>query len=232
MKLAFYTCFYGADSNIAFKIPALPSTKYDCYYFTNNTIMVQRLKNTKWICVYIDIPTSDDIIESCMIAKRVKAVPQKYTNLTKYDFLCYLDSKLDRVNDTFVEGMINNFFIKQNYALLLRQHPFINYDTKNRDISVWDEFNQSMRQDRYKLESDKYQNYISKQINNGLSISTRDHCACGFLIRNMRHTKIVELNNTWYSHIQECGVQDQISFFFVKQLFSDYIYPFKEKPFV
>jgi hypothetical protein len=29
-----------------------------------------------------------------------------------------------------------------------------------------------------------------------------------------------------------CGIQDQISFFFVKQLFSDFILPFKEIPFV
>jgi hypothetical protein len=48
----------------------------------------------------------------------------------------------------------------------------------------------------------------------------------------MKHEKIKEINNTWYQHIQECGIQDQISFFFVKQLFNDYIYPFTEIPFV
>jgi len=166
-----------------------------------------------------------------MIAKHVKVVPHEYTELTKYDFLCFLDSKLAHVSDTFVECMIDKFFIKQNYALLLREHMFINYGTKNRNISVWDEFNESMPQHRYFIEADKYRTYIGTQITNGLSECTRDHCACGFLIRNMRHTKMVELNNTWYSHIQECGIQDQISFFFVKQLFSEYIYPFTEIPF-
>ena len=47
----------------------------------------------------------------------------------------------------------------------------------------------------------------------------------------MKHDKINELNNTWYQHIEECGIQDQISFFFVKQLFNDDILSFTENPF-
>ena len=74
--------------------------------------------------------------------------------------------------------------------------------------------------------------YILHQVNNGLSEYVENHCACGFLIRNMKHEKMNELNSTWYKHIQDCGIQDQISFFFVKQLFTDYIYPFSEIPFV
>jgi hypothetical protein len=52
------------------------------------------------------------------------------------------------------------------------------------------------------------------------------------VIRNMKHEKIQKINNTWYNHIQECGIQDQISFFFVKQLFEGCIYPFTEIPFL
>ncbi len=48
----------------------------------------------------------------------------------------------------------------------------------------------------------------------------------------MKHEIINELNNTWYKHILECGIQDQISFFFVKQLFEPFIHPFTEIPFV
>ena len=89
-----------------------------------------------------------------------------------------------------------------------------------------------MKQPRYLLESEKYKNYIKNQVKNGLSEITEHHCACGFLIRNMKHEKIIEINNTWYQHIQECGIQDQISFFFVKQLFNEYILPFKKIPFM
>ena len=225
MDLAFYTYFYGSDKNKAFKIPEIPSLKYKCYYYTNNKSIFEKLKNTRWIGIYHDIPTTDDLIESCMIGKHIKTSPHKYEELKNYTYLCFLDSKLGKVNEKFVENFITKYFIKQNYALLLREHWFVNNN-------VWDEYNRSMRQHRYRLESEKYRKYIQKQVQSGLRERTIHHCACGFLIRNMKHEKINEINDTWYQHIQECGIQDQISFFFVKQLFSrSFIYPFTESPF-
>lgn len=88
-----------------------------------------------------------------------------------------------------------------------------------------------MHQERYRLESTKYKTYINKQIDNGLSEYTENHYACGFLIMNMKHEKLLAISNTWYQHIQECGIQDQISMFFVKQLFAKYILSFTENPF-
>lgn len=43
MNLAFYTCFYGSDVNTSFKIPEIPSLKYNCYYFTKNHSMIVKL---------------------------------------------------------------------------------------------------------------------------------------------------------------------------------------------
>jgi hypothetical protein len=225
LNLAFYTYFYGSDINEAFKIPSIPTLKYKCYYYTNNKTMIENLKFTHWIGIYHDKICNDDLIESCMIGKHIKAMPNEYTELKDYDYLCYLDSKLDCVSEKFVEEFIVKYFIDKNYALLLREHWFIHN-------KVWDEYNASMNQYRYKLESDKYKKYISNQVNSGLSDTTEHHCACGFLIRNMKHNKMVELNRTWYEHILECGIQDQISFFFVKQLFDDCILSFNEIPFV
>jgi len=224
-SLAFYTYFYGSSNNPSCKIPDLPSLKYNCYYYTNNIDILEKLKNTNWIGIYNDISTKDDMIESCMIGKHIKTMPQEYSELKDYDYLCYLDSKLAKINETFVEEFIVKYFVEQKYALLLRKHWFI-------CNNVWDEFNESMSQPRYLLESEKYKNYINNQVKNGLSNITENHCACGFLIRNMKHDKIIEINKTWFEHIQVCGIQDQISFFFVKQLFNDYIYPFTEIPFV
>ena len=225
LNLAFYTCFYGSNYNTAFKIPPLPSNKYKCYYYTNNKIIIEKLRNTQWIGIYDNKPTNDDLIESAMVSKYIKSMPQHYEELKSYDYLCYLDSKLEKINELFIEKYINEYFIKQSYALLLREHWFI-LD------SVWNEYNESMKQKRYLLQNNIIKKYIEKQISYGLSENTEKHCASGLLIRNMKHEKINEINETWYKHIQECGIQDQISFFFVKQLFSEYIYPFKENPFV
>jgi len=223
-NLAFYTYFYGSNNNAAFKIPTLPSLKYKCYFYTNNSSMIKQLENTNWIGIFHDCPTNDDLIESCMVGKHIKIMPQEYNELKEYDYLCYLDSKLDNINEHFVEYFINKYFILQNYALLLRQHWFINN-------YVIDEYTESMKQYRYRLQDTKIKNYISNQAKRGLSLVTPNHCACCFLIRNMKHEKMIELNTEWFNHVQECGIQDQISFFFVKQLFNDYIYPFTELPF-
>lgn len=224
-QLAFYTCFYGSESNVAFRIPPLPSTRYKCYYYTNNKNLLAQIKQTQWIGIYDDKPTHDDLIESCMAGKHVKVMPQEFPELQGYDYLVFLDSKLEKVNERFVEYFIYEYFIKRNYALLLRNHTFLG-------PNIWNEYNQSILQVRYDMQKQQYLNYIHKQLQNGMSETTLHHCMCGFLIRNMKHEKMVKLNTTWYQHIQECGIQDQISFFFVKQLFDDVILPFRDIPFI
>lgn len=223
-KIAFYSCFYGSTNNSSFKIPFLPSRNHDCYFYTNNPEMIKSLDGTGWIAILDDIPVSDDIIISCMQAKKVKVLPNEYKELRKYEFTCFLDSKLKRVSEKFVEDYIDRYFINANYALLLRKHWFIRNN-------IWNEYNESMHQQRYSIHKSNYEAYINSQINNGLSDTIENHCACGFLIRNMNHPKINHINREWYKHIQECGIQDQISFFFVQQLFTGYILQFSEIPF-
>jgi hypothetical protein len=227
MNLAFYTCFYGSVNNYAFCVPQVPSTQYPCYYVTNNKTMCEKITQTSaWICIYDEhFEESNDASVSCMMSKRVKVLPHLYSELAAYDYLCFLDSKLEKVSESFVEELIHKYFIQQNYALLLRQHWFIK-------DSVWDEFHESMKQPRYYKESEQYLKYMERQIvEEGLCDITKQHCACGFIVRNMRHTVTREINEMWFQHIEECGIQDQISFFFVKQYFECYINAFCESPF-
>jgi hypothetical protein len=88
-----------------------------------------------------------------------------------------------------------------------------------------------MKQKRYESEKEKYLLYIKEQLKNGLKETTANHAQTGLLIRNMKHPKINEIDKTWYLHIQQCGIECQISFFFVKQLFENNIYIFKNNPF-
>lgn len=227
MNLAFYTYFYGSDKNAAFKIPVIPSLKYKCFYYTNNLNLISLLQQTKWIPVYDNKPSDDDVIESNMIGKYIKTCPHEFPHLKDYDYLCYLDSKLEHVSEKFVEAYIRKYFETntKKYAIILRNHTFIEPD-------VWKEYEVSMNQHRYKIQSDAYKQYIKSQIDAGLKSETPYHCQCGFMIRNMKHPEVNNIGEMWLKHIQMCGIQDQISFFFVKQLFSDHILPFREIPFV
>jgi hypothetical protein len=237
MNLAFYTYFYGSDNNVAFKIPDIPSLKYNCYYYTNNKTMIEKIKETKWIGIFIDKQTIDkstetnETNESNMFGKHVKTCPHEYEELKDYDYLCFFDSKVKNVSETGIERYITQYFIEQNYAMVIREHWYINSTILNRNVSIWDEFIESMYQKRYILESEQFCTYIHKQLSNGFQKTTKDHCACNYIIRNMKHEKINEINTTWYEHIQECGVQDQLSFFFVKQLFEGYILSSNNMPF-
>jgi hypothetical protein len=224
MDLVFYTYFYGNNKNPAYKIPKLPSTNYKCYFYTNNKTMLKKLKTTKWIAIYDNKPVSNDYNTSNMQGKYIKSLPHEFKELHTHDYVCYLDTKLPHVNIDIVINLIDTYFVKQNYAMLLRKHWFINN-------KVWDEYEESIKQARYKLESEKYKQYIATQFAQGLSDTIENHAACGFIIRNMKHKNINDINSTWYSHIQQCGVQDQISFFFVQQLFPDYIKTFTEVPY-
>ena len=224
-SLAFYTCFYGENNNVAFKIPEVPSDIYDCYYYTNNIDLLKEIYKTKWKGIYDNKPVSTNINTSTMQGKYVKVMPHNVNPLKNYDYTCYLDSKLDKVSESFILQKIEDAFIKKSYALLLREHVFI------KDANIWNEYNESMKQERYKKESDKIKFYINSQVEEGWVEQIDTHCQCGLLLRNMKHPIVLDINNSWYSDIQKCGIQDQISFFFVKQKFNEYILPFSENPF-
>jgi hypothetical protein len=225
LDLCFYTVFIGLDTNQSFQIPALPSEKYNCYYFTNNNKIINMLANTKWIPVYLEVIPADDTYDSCMKAKYLKVFPEHYAEINKYHYTCYLDSKLGKVSDAAVESLITEYCINSNKAMLLRRHWIVGPD-------VFEELQESMLQRRYVAHESQYRAYINRQIAAGLSSVTKDHYACGFIIRDMHNLVTRDINQDWYAHILECGIQDQISFFFVKQKYLDHLVPIDVSVFV
>lgn len=135
------------------------------------------IKKTEWIPVFIDIKTTkeDDFIRANMIGKHIKTKPHEYKELKKYKYLCFLDSKLNKLNKDVIEKLIIDKFINDNYAIILRKHTFL-------DNIIWSEFNESMKHERYL-------NYINKQLNDGLKENTAIHCQAGLIIRYMKHKK-------------------------------------------
>jgi hypothetical protein len=224
LNLAFYTCFYGSNNNAAFVIPELPSFKHPCFYYTNNKTIFETLKNTDWIGVWDDVQTTEDLVECSYVAKHVRVKTSEYKELQDYDYVCYLDSKLQKVNELFVEDLIAEYFIEKDYVMLLRQHS-------NIDNCVWAEAFECMLQERYRSQANSIYYYIHSQLSRALSQITEKHATTSLLIKNMKHERSRELEEVWYEHIQSCGIECQISFFFVKQLFEGQIHIFPENPF-
>jgi hypothetical protein len=87
--------------------PELPTMKYKCYYYTNNSALLNEILKTKWHPIFVNVILKDDIIESNFYGKHIKTCPHKYKELKHYDYVCFLDSKLDKVSIDFVEDFMH-----------------------------------------------------------------------------------------------------------------------------
>jgi hypothetical protein len=195
--------------------------KYKCFYYTNNKELLDQINKTYWIGIYDPVTVKENEIDSCFDGKKIKVLPHKYPELSQFHYTCFYDSKFGLINESFVEQMIRTYLIKKKYAFLIRKH-----DRR----SIWDEFNESMKQTRYLHQKDQYIKYINKQLNKGLNETIPHFAQCNVIIRNMKHPYVQLVNNAWYKHIKECGIQDQLSFFFVHQMYDKYIYVYSDSP--
>jgi len=218
--LVFYTCYFGpGDMNsggprhIAMGVPALPSNIYDCYYFTNNPSLREYLKHTGWITVFCDnIQPKDTDKLNAFDSKELKACPHRFPVLHKYSYLCYCDSKYN-VNENRVKEHLSLF--TENRLMILPTHPDLG-------PNVWSELNECLYQQRYAEDKEHYINYINTQLAAGFPSETKFHYTTQFMIRkNNRLTQLI--GEKWYEHIKLCGIQCQISFFFVHQMFETYL---------
>jgi hypothetical protein len=210
-SLCFYTCFFGPDSNVANQIPAPPSARYPCFYFTNNRTTLAKLKGTGWKGVDLTrIPIKPTDRENAADAKELKAAPHRFAELKPFAFTCYMDSKL-KVRDADVEGMCELLGSKPPADFMIGHHPFC-------APKVWDEFALAMGQPRYREEEKKMRAYIAKQLAAGLAAEKGVHHQTGFIVRKSGPA-VEKLGDAWFAHIQECGIECQVSFFFIHQLF-------------
>jgi hypothetical protein len=212
-NLCFYTCFFGPDGNVANQVPTAPSKEYPCFYFTNNPGTLAKLQGTGWKGVDLTrIPIKSTDRENAMDAKELKAAPHHFAELKPFAFTCYMDSKL-AVKDTDVVGMCEMLQSPEakGAAFMIGHHPFC-------PLSVWGEFDMAMGQPRYKEEEAKMRAYIAKQLAAGLKAEKEVHHQTGFIVRRSC-PEVEALNEGWWADIKECGIECQVSIFFVHQRF-------------
>jgi len=226
-RMAYYTCFFGGKSNYSFMIPPLPSLKHDCYFFTNNREIQAQLCGTKWIAIFMNnIPIHNSHQEDSMETKLLKSCPHKFPELSMYEYLCWLDSKLE-IKESKVDELVFQLSNDTNKVLVLSKHSFSDVFT-----SVWDEFKLAMSVTKYKQQEQQNVRYIETQIKSGFSEKIDIHFCSGWSIRKMCE-KTNEIGDLWYEHIKMCGIECQISLSFIQQKYReniisvDYQYPWK-----
>jgi hypothetical protein len=153
-----------------------------------------------------------------METKEIRSCPHRFNVLNDYDYLCWFDTKLE-VYENKIEELILDLENNENKIIVLSKHPY-----SDKQNSVWDEFSISMPIEKYNLQKEQYTKYINKQIKDGFSEKINIRFCGGWSLRK-KCKKTEEYNESWYSHIKECGIQDQISLLFVQQIYIDNIIP-------
>ncbi len=210
VKLAFYTGFFGGDSNWAAIIPPIPFSDYDCYYYTNNNSVFNRLNSTAWKRVWVDTPIYNDNVRDAMSSKELRCCPERFPELTEYEYVCWMDSKMKFTNDENFKKMLEALLSSD--AIVAATHHPLPYKT------VWDEYETAIQYEKYAREKDAYKAYIERQLQAGADPMKPQRICCGFRLMKMNERR-KELGETWLSHIRQCGIEDQISWQFIHQLF-------------
>lgn len=216
--IVFYSCFYGKSGSAADVLPPLPSKKYDCYFFTNNTSMRDRANDAGWKVVFSDNKPKETNRDNAMDSKEVKACPHHFEELKGYTYSCYFDSKL-KVYDTDIEKMLDG--LKGNVVMLLNKHAFI-------EKSVRDELIMAMGIQKYAVNHDKYTRLIDSKLKAGLKDKAEVHYETGLILR-LSGDIVNNIGEQWYKYIKETGAECQISFFFIQQEFKDNIAPLPKR---
>ena len=229
--IAFVTGYIGRKFYT--KIPDKPN-QYDSYYITDNRRIYFRLKFTKWQGIFIkdvrkllstfspnnqfsqydNINKLDKINQKifyAMASKALKVYPNHFLP-KQYQYLIWFDNKFN-VN---LEGTLKSIkSYNKNIAIMLHKHPFVENIAK--------ELTESKKQKRYARQEDRYVKYIDNNVNNGLSKHHYIHYQSGYLLYNIKHKQTANIQKIWQQHINDCGINCQITFNFVAQLFDQYI---------
>lgn len=185
--------------------------EYPSHFITNNPEILPIISANGWIPLLIeDMEPTDDPITSASQAKLAKAVPHRFEALNQYDYLFYTDDKY-KLQESILPGLVASLRANSS-PMAMKLHPWLK-------PNVLFEYTESLFQKRYLDQREAIISYMSSQLMAGLNVQTERHFTTNCILRDMRHPDIVNLNETWYQHIQSCGIQCQISFFFVSQLY-------------
>jgi hypothetical protein len=134
------------------------------------------------------------------------------TRAGQHDFLFYTDDKY-KLQETILPGLAASMRANQS-PMAMKLHPWLK-------PNVLLEHTESLFQKRYLDQRGMMIGYITSQLMAGLKVQTDRHFTTNCVLCDMRHPEIAALNETWYQHIQACGIECQVSFFFVAQLFAN-----------
>ncbi len=227
MNICFVTGYVGYSDNwesspgiVGINIPKVP-VEYDSYFITNIKEIIPKLKDSGWIPILINLDESKDVdkldkidkqIYFTIESKKLKVFPHSFISKV-YDYVVWFDNKFNvNVPDTIKTIEDKSF----NFPITVRPHPFIS--------NIKDEFKiGSSIFERYRRHHNRYIKYIDEEVKSGLSQTYSEHYQTGYIIYDMNHPKVYDIQNLWMEHIHRSGIHCQVSFNFIIQKFKGLI---------
>jgi hypothetical protein len=156
-------------------------------------------------------------IEAAAASKILKVFPQRYANAVEdHEFVVWVDSKY-AVNTEAVELTVAQW--PHGKALLARPH--LMFADATGCGSARSEFKEAMKHERYRRQKARIVSYMAEQGAAGLASDGHRHFATGLLLWRLGQPGCATLQDTWHGHIGKCGIECQISFCYIAQLFEE-----------
>ena len=206
--IAVYSAFFGCLNKQACYVKQI-DIKYPHFFFSNNSEVLAYASSLGWTSILLDYGVSECSIISSQQAKLVKICPELFEALNGFQYLLYVDDKINLDLKSFDE--LTEVLDEKGSSMALCPHYFLSGN-------VLFEFGESMIQSRYKEQWNKPVQYITEEIKNGYNLECFMY-QTGIILRNMNHKDTKLINQRWYEHMLRAGINCQISFDIVSQGF-------------
>lgn len=211
--LAIVSGAFGKGKNQALMVTRAYKN-FDCFFVTDNLILADKAHKLGWHIIW-SFPdyNADDSYNAAFVSKKLKTNTQNYLPPGHhYKYVMWVDSK-QRIR---TEAVLKFLLASKPFCAAAVPHNFLH--------SASEEFREAMLQERYRRDERRLRVFMRKQAEQGYpSDSNRVHYLTGFLIWNLTHPQLTEVQSLWQSYISEIGIECQISFYYVAQRHRDII---------
>lgn len=168
------------------------------YFISNNPRVLKIVAKFGWKPILLNLPVSNNPVESAHQAKIAKALPHLFPDLKKHRFVVYSDDK-QRIDHEKVKTDIA-LLDSEGKAIAMRRAPHIS------GTILW-EFAATMMQERYRLQVNKFVPFVDRSIRNGAELSDQELFLTDYSVRDQTHPETVRIAERWYEAICECGIE-------------------------
>lgn len=208
-NLCGYTTYCGPSKNLSLKTD-VRDEDFDFFIVSNNEDVLRKMEHLGWNPIFINTPVVPDILVSSTQAKIAKSIPHIFSEINSYNSSYYFDDKLSHIAP-YIGNFLNKVKSKDK-ALYVPAWP----DKGN----ILDVICISMKQRRYLSQYQKISKFIIKMNNMGYSLEDIRLFGTNNIFRNQTNNLTKSINEEWYSYINECGIQCQVSFDMLAQKYN------------